>query len=59
MTNLEAVPRDAIGRASCAYCRTEFDATRPKGCPICAVMGRGRRRPIDTSPKAPSEEVAS
>lgn len=59
MTEPHTRPSDAVGRACCTYCRTEFDARRPQGCPICAVTGHSRRPTIESRPKAPGEKEAS
>lgn len=50
---------DVPGRACCVYCRTEFDARRPQGCPICAVTGHSRQRLIQARPKTPTGEELS
>lgn len=59
MPEPHTIPSDTVGRACCTYCRTEFDARRPQGCPICAVTGRRRRQPTEARPKSASEEEAS
>lgn len=53
------VPQDSIGRACCAYCRTEFDARRPQGCPICAVTGHSRCQSAKASSETPKRGTDS
>lgn len=50
MPALHKIPSDAVGRACCTVCRTEFDARRPQGCPICAITGHSRRQPTEPPP---------
>jgi len=59
MPDPHIVPSEVVGRACCTYCRTEFNARRAQGCPICAVTGRSRRQPQDARPQIPNEEEAS
>ena len=48
MTEPHTVPKDTIGRACCTYCRTEFDAVRPRAArsaPSPAIVAVGPLSP--------------
>lgn len=55
----DVLSSDSVGGACCVFCRTEFDARRPQGCPICAITRNSRQQTNQASPKTPSEEERS
>ena len=42
---LQPFPPDAIGRACCIACRSEFNAERSPHCPRCALADRHQDQP--------------